>query len=77
MSNFVCEKCGTACIDSPHGYTTGCGTYPPDVGDANQCDGCMRGLPITNGIHAERDGRPYMCCSRNRYSQIGEKDNDK
>lgn len=31
MSNFYCEKCGIAIIDSPHGYVTGCEHYPPDV----------------------------------------------
>lgn len=28
MSNFVCEICGAACIDSPEGYVTGCEHYP-------------------------------------------------
>lgn len=50
------------------GYTTGCGTYPPDIGDKNMCDGCKRGLTIIDGIHREQNGMPYMCCSRNRYS---------
>ena len=30
MSNFICEYCGTACIDTPNGYKTGCEHYPPD-----------------------------------------------
>lgn len=28
MSNFNCEQCGTAIIDSPAGYVTGCEHYP-------------------------------------------------
>ena len=28
MSSFYCEKCGTAIIDSPNGYITGCEHYP-------------------------------------------------
>lgn len=29
MSNFTCEKCGTAIIDTPsRGYVTGCEHYP-------------------------------------------------
>ena len=31
MSNFICEKCGKHCIDSPLGYVTGCEHYPPDM----------------------------------------------
>ena len=31
MSNFVCEKCGKQCIDSPFGYITGCEHYPTDI----------------------------------------------
>lgn len=28
MSSFLCEQCGAAILDSPHGYTTGCEHYP-------------------------------------------------
>lgn len=28
MSNFYCDKCGKAIIDSPRGYITGCIHYP-------------------------------------------------
>ena len=31
MSNFYCETCGAAVIDSPAGYVEGCEHYPPDV----------------------------------------------
>lgn len=31
MSNFMCEKCGAAILDSPHGYTTACEHYPLDT----------------------------------------------
>jgi hypothetical protein len=31
MSNFICDKCGTECVDSPIGYVTGCKHYPADV----------------------------------------------
>lgn len=33
MSSFRCEHCGTDCLDSPHGYTTGCEHYLPDTQD--------------------------------------------
>lgn len=33
----------------------------------NQCDGCMRNLSIKNGIHREKDGSPYIMCTRDRY----------
>ena len=39
-----------------------CPLYP-----VNQCDGCKRGLPIVNGLHKELTGRPYMCCTKDRY----------
>ena len=28
MSHFNCEHCGTAIIDTPDGYVTGCEHYP-------------------------------------------------
>lgn len=28
MSNFNCEKCGTALLDTPQGYITECEHYP-------------------------------------------------
>lgn len=31
MSSFRCEQCGTDCLDSPQGYTTGCEHYPADI----------------------------------------------
>ena len=31
MSNFICPECGTACIDTPSGYVTGCEHYPMDL----------------------------------------------
>lgn len=30
MSNFICDKCGKSCIDSPKGYVSGCEHYPAD-----------------------------------------------
>ncbi len=35
MSNFVCEICGTVCIDSPQGYVTGCKHYPTEEENDN------------------------------------------
>lgn len=32
MSNFLCDKCGIANIDSPTGYVAGCQHYPPEHG---------------------------------------------
>lgn len=28
MSNFHCKHCGTAIVDTPNGYITGCEHYP-------------------------------------------------
>lgn len=41
MSSFHCEHCGTACIDTPHGYLTGCEHYPEDY----SCKGCKHERP--------------------------------
>lgn len=39
MSNFYCEKCGTAIYDTEYGYVTGCKHYP--VEDLNKvCKSC-------------------------------------
>ena len=33
----------------------------------NQCDGCARNLPITDGLHF--DGRkPFMVCTKHKYT---------
>jgi len=37
---------------------------------ANQCDGCVRGTPIINGIH--RDSNGGMVCQRGRYATVRE-----
>lgn len=34
----------------------------------NQCDGCMRGLPVVNGIHQEPKGGMGMGCSAHKYA---------
>lgn len=31
MSSFICESCGTECIDTPEGYVTGCEHYPVEA----------------------------------------------
>ena len=36
MSNFYCKKCGTAIIDSPNGYITGCEHYPTALQTENK-----------------------------------------
>jgi hypothetical protein len=33
----------------------------------NQCDGCLRGLPVENGIHREPTGGMGMGCSAGKY----------
>jgi hypothetical protein len=39
--------------------------------EGNQCDGCLRGLPVVEGIHY--DGKlPYMTCSANLYDPVVE-----
>ena len=35
----------------------------------NQCDGCIRGIPIVNGVH--RDEQYFgMVCSKKRYGEL-------
>jgi hypothetical protein len=36
MSNFICEHCGTECIDTEMGYITGCIHYPADQKKVSQ-----------------------------------------
>lgn len=31
MSNFNCDQCNTKCLDTQHGYITGCEHYPADM----------------------------------------------
>ncbi len=38
----------------------------------NQCDGCIRGLPLVKGIHCER-GKPVQTCTRDVYEPVGMK----
>lgn len=33
----------------------------------NQCDGCLRGLPIIRGIHRDNAGRGVMICDAGKY----------
>ena len=35
----------------------------------NQCDGCIRGLPLNDaGHHADKNGHPVMACTKDRYA---------
>lgn len=34
----------------------------------NQCDGCRRGLPLTDGIHYGK-GYDMIGCTKNRYTE--------
>lgn len=33
----------------------------------NQCDGCVRGLPLVDGVH-RGDGYDFICCTADRYA---------
>lgn len=35
---------------------------------ANQCDGCMQGAELRNGLHVDRYGKAFMACERERYA---------
>lgn len=37
--------------------------------EANQCDGCKRGLAVKYKIHFEKDGKPYIGCSSSLYEK--------
>jgi hypothetical protein len=34
----------------------------------NQCDGCMRGLPVEYGLHRDSTGLPVMACTADLYA---------
>lgn len=51
MSNFICDKCGTECVDSPRGYVTGCEHYPADVREIPEAEKQQ----IINAINAAID----------------------
>ena len=34
----------------------------------NQCDGCMQGAEIRNGLHVDRYGKAFMACERAKYT---------
>ena len=38
----------------------------------NQCDGCMAGLPLRNGLHIDTDGKALMLCQKSKYGIGGE-----
>lgn len=42
-------------------------------GSRNQCDGCARGLPVTDGLHRDKSGLPVMACTKDRYKSESEK----
>jgi len=44
MSNFICEKCGVYCMDTPRGYVSGCEHYPPDAPTRGF------GMSVVNGV---------------------------
>lgn len=33
----------------------------------NQCDGCMSGLAVQDGLHIGRQGLPVMACQKSKY----------
>jgi len=51
---------------NPHHPAHGPASPPGPAHPLNQCDGCRRGLHIEGNIHYDK-GRPYMCCTRDRY----------
>lgn len=68
MSNFECEKCGTAIIDSPRGYVTGCDHYPLSGIEAESvmtCYSCHHYRRIQEGPTAWRHECKSPAASRN------------
>ena len=39
----------------------------------NQCDGCRQGLPVVNGLHRDKNDRPFMACTKQLYKHSGTK----
>ena len=79
---YKCPTCGVEIVSGTGDGMTAeqCGSeadeaklFSYDVGPkpANQCDGCIRGLPLRGGIHYTGD-RPYMGCTRDRYQPTNE-----
>ena len=64
MSSFYCEKCGTAIIDSPNGYITGCEHYPTALQAENKR--LREALEKIAVIDSYKDCEqiPYICCSK-------------
>lgn len=71
-----CEKC-LKCPDYPTAGHDFCHDKECEchLGDSlrkqeevNQCDGCLRNLPIQNGAHYTKDGRIDTYCQRERYT---------
>lgn len=52
----------------------GIDTYSRGNGAANQCDGCMRGLPVRGGMHIadHSEGRYGFFCTAERYTEASE-----
>lgn len=53
MSNFNCETCGTAILDSPDGYTTSCEHHPKDVSNLARKSPILLIADILAGKHQE------------------------
>jgi len=51
---------------------------PPDRGEngvpRNQCDGCCRGLPVSEGLHRDESGTAVMACTADRYLRVEDLD---
>lgn len=63
MSNFICEKCGAICSDTPKGYITGCKHYPADIECNFLTCGWMCGhLFINSGLEKECNWIAYQRC---------------
>ena len=43
----------------------------------NQCDGCVAGMPIKDGIHYDKSGNPFIGCTSEAYMTNKEIDLEK
>ncbi len=56
MSTFICDKCGTAILDSENGYVTGCEHWPLEKIERLICKSCdMTIHPMVPHVYCEDD----------------------
>jgi hypothetical protein len=53
---------------SPSGLRPSVAPEGKDYPALNQCDGCVHGDPVRDGMHQDAEGRSYMMCQADKYA---------